>query len=243
MEAREALVVLFRRWWLLLGLPVAVAILSLAMAQPAPHVYEARLRFVIDIPRSALVPGSDEGTAAKIGEALIDDIARIIPSSAFATAVAERLPPEHDVRPNELASELSATDRHRVADVWVRRALPQGASEAERALLRLHLVAIGEAAVAELEENGGWWFARLGQRDVALTVIDGPTVMLLPPSLRQRLDLSLRLALALVVAVGLVFVWHALDPVVHAEAEAADAAGAPVLGSIPARRRVGWPRR
>lgn len=240
MTAREALVILRRRWWLVVGLPLAVVATTMAVTRPEPVVYEARLRFAVDIPRSALLPGSDEGTAAKIGEALIDDIARIIPSEAFAAAVAARLPEDAHVAAGELASELSATDRHRVADVWVRRAVAADAPEAERRAMAEDLQAVAAAAVTELEERGPVWFARLGEDRVALTVVDGPGVRALPPSLQQRLELPLRAALALVVAVGLAFLLHAIDPRLYAAEEAAEACGAPVIGRLHAPRRRLW---
>jgi capsular polysaccharide biosynthesis protein len=236
MDLADLLEVMFRRWWLIVGLPAAVAVLSWAGSGHRPVTYEARLRFAVDIPKSALVAGSDEGSAAKVGEALIDDVARMLPSAAFAQAVSRRLPADVRVAPGELASELSATDRHRVADVWVRRAAAPDASSEQLAALQGQLAAIGQAAVAELEENGNKWFARLGEDSVSLTVIDGPTVSEVPPTLRQRLDLPLRIALALVVAVGLAFLLHALDPALYTEDEVRETTGATVLARIPAAR-------
>jgi capsular polysaccharide biosynthesis protein len=219
-----------RRRWLVVGLPVAVALLSLATAQPPPVQYQARLAFAVDVPPSAIVVGSDEGSAAKIGEALIDDISRIIPRNVFAAAVARRLPAGMQVAPGELASETSATDRHRVSDVTVTRTLPPGG---DAAALQRELTAIAEAVVAELQENAGAWFARLGEDAVQLTIVDAPAVVALPPSLRQRLELPLRLLAALVIAVGLALLLHAVDPHLYDEADARRLAGAPILARVP----------
>src|SRR3990172_11862942 len=109
MDILEVVTILRRGWWLVLGLPLLVLAVSLATYRAPAVTYEARLRVAVDVPRSALVAGSDEGTAAKIGEALIDDIARIIPSEAFAEAVSARLPTLFQVSPGEIASDLSAT--------------------------------------------------------------------------------------------------------------------------------------
>ena len=233
MDVRELVTLLARRWWLVAGIPAVVLGVSLLTWRTPPATYEARLRIAVDIPRTALVEGSDEGTAAKIGQALIDDIARVIPSQAFAAAVAARLPAPVEVDPGQIASELSATDRHRVADVWVRRTAPSGAGAAEVARLQQDLQAIAEGAVAELEANGNEWFARLGEDDVALTVIDRPRVSAVLPSLRQRLELPLRVALALAVAVALAFLLHAVDPRLYGPDEAVAATGAPVIGRVP----------
>jgi uncharacterized protein involved in exopolysaccharide biosynthesis len=239
LDVREVVIVLRRGWWLVLGLPLAVLVLTLATWRAPAVTYEARLRVAVDVPRSALVAGSDEGTAAKIGAALIDDIARVIPSQAFAEAVARRLPPGAAVDPGQIASDLSATDRHRIADVWVRRTVAADAPAEQVQRIEDDLLAIARGAVAELEENGGAWFARLGEEHIALSVIDRPTVAALPPDLRTRLEIPMRLALALFAGVILAFLRHALDGALHTAGEAAVLAGAPVVGRIPRRRRFG----
>jgi hypothetical protein len=238
-----------RRWWLIVGLPLLVAVLSVATAKAPPTQYQARLSFAVDIPRSAIVIGSDEGTAAKIGEALIDDLSRMIGGDMFAYAVATHLPAGTRVNPGEIASSLSATDRHRIADVTVTRALSTseaggrlvgaGGQERDEVAQQLQgdLLAIAMAVVTELERNGNQWFARLGEDQVQLTIIDLPKVSALPPPLRTRLEIPLRVALALIVAVGLAVLWQVLDPRLYTDAEAAAMAGAPVVGHIPRHRR------
>jgi capsular polysaccharide biosynthesis protein len=213
---------------------VAVALLSWITTGPEMVTVEARLRFAVDVPKSAIVEGSDEGSGAKVGAALIDDIARVIPSEAFAEAVAQRLPDGIDVAPGEIASELSATDRHRIADVWVRRTVPAGNEMGSPIrVAQEQLAAVAEKVVEELEENGSVWFARLGEDDIALAVIDGPNVTIVPATVRTRLDLPLRVALALVVGVGLAFLLHAVDRRLYTASEAATASGVAVVGRIP----------
>lgn len=233
MDLDLALTVLRRRAWLVLGLPVLVALVSLATYKPPPQVFQARLTFAVDVPRSALLAGSNEGDAANTGEALIDDISRIMSGDRFKAAVARRLPGGLDDA--LLASELSANDRHRVSDVTVTRTAPPGASPTDLARLQADLTSAAQAVVAELDENARSWFARLGEDEVAVTIVNGPTVAPLPPSLRDRLAVPLRVALGLLVAVGLAFLLHALDPRLYDAADVVDAAGAPVLGRIPGR--------
>ena len=235
MDIRLALVILRRRWWLVVGLPLLVGGLSWATAAPPETVYQSRLSFAVDIPRSARVPGGDDDTA--IAESLIDDIARVIPGDVFAEAVTARLPAGMRVTAGELASDLSAEDRHRVADVTVTRAAPPGATPSQVAAVRAELATIASAVVAELEQHGRQWFARLGEDDIAITIVDRPDVTVVPPSLRVRLDFPLRLGLATLVAVGLAFALHALDPHLYTADEAAAVAEATVLGEIPRRGR------
>jgi len=229
-----------RRWMLIVGLPLAVLVLSIALAPPPPVRLQARLSFAIDVPASALVEGSDEGSAAKVGEALIDDMSRIIRGDRFAAAVAARLGGA-GVAPGEAEGSLSADDRHRVADVTVTRTVPAPADAAARAAVEAELAAIARAVVAELEENGAAWFARLGADEVALTIVDGPRVDVLPATLRERLDGPLRVLLAALTALGIAGALHALDRRLYAADEVERALGLPVVGIIPtpARARAG----
>lgn len=235
----DVLTLLRRRWWLVAGLPALVALVSLLTVDRPPPTYQARLTFAVDIPRTAIVDGSDEGTAAKIGEALIDDLSRMMSGDVFAAAVRAHLAPEFQLSPGEVASSLSATDRHRVADVTVTRALPPAATPEQGAALADELAAIAEAVVTELETNGNAWFARLGEDQVLVTVIDRPKVAVLPLALRTRLEVPLRTALALVVAIGLAALLHFTDHRLHTDAEVEAAVGAQVLGRIPRRPTVG----
>jgi capsular polysaccharide biosynthesis protein len=251
LDLATAATVLRRRWWLVLGLPALVLALSLATRRPAPPVYQATLTFAVAVPHAAVVPGADEGSAAEVGEALIDDLSRVIGLGVFAEAVAARLPPGRAagastapaVIPGEIAGSLSATDRHRVADVRVTRAAPPGSTPEEQAALRAEVAAIAQAVAAELEENGGAWFARLGADDVRLTIIARPRMTVVPPSLQQRLELPLRLLLALLLGIGLAFLLHARDPRLYTETEIAVVLDRPILGRIPRPAGRWWSRR
>lgn len=236
-ELRVLAAVLRRRWKTVLSLPLAVGLLSLAMADRPSLVYRTQFAFAVDIPRSALLEGSDEGTAAKIGESLVDDLARMVGRDQFALAVSKRLPAGSTVSPGEIAAELSAEDKHRILDLTVSRSLPGEATAAEMAAARDEILAIADAVEIELREDGGSWFARLGEESVSLTLIDAPD----PPalqllSLRQRLDLPLRLALALLAALGVAALQEGLDRRIHDAAAVRSLLGLRLLGSIPRRR-------
>ncbi len=229
-----------RQALLILGLPLLVGIFSLVSPRRPAQIYQARLSVAVDIPRSAIVVGSDEGTAAKIGEALIDDLARIIGGDVFAAAVARHLPPGTEVAAGEIASSLSATDRHRIADITVRRALPARVPADEVAKVERQLLAIAQAVVEELNAHGADWFARLGEDEVVLSVIDSPRVERLPASLTERLQQPLRLLLALLIGLGLAAWREAIDLAIRNAEQAALAVAAPVLGVIPGQRRSRW---
>ncbi len=226
---------ILRRWPLWLGLPLLVAGLSWLRQTPPSTTAQARITVAIDVPPSVQVAGSDEGTSAKIGEALIDDLARILPGDAFAAAVQARLPEGVSVREGESSGSLSADDRHRVMDVSVTRTV-DGAADVNA--LRSDLALVAQAVVAELEEDGDRWLALLGSDGVRLNVVDGPEVVILPASLQRRIELPLRILLALLIALGFSLVLHLQDPRIYGATAAEAAAGAPVIGSIPRSRRA-----
>lgn len=232
--------VLRRRWWLVLGLPLATALLSLLLAEPPPQRYEVRLAFAIDVPDSSVVPGSEEGTRAKVAEAMADDLARIIGRDVFAEAIEARLSDDAARSPEDLdigfASSFSAEDRHRIIDLTVSGSAPPEADAATLERLVDRMTGLALAVVDELDQNAPRWFAYLGEPGVTVTLIDRPDpAVRLPPTLRERLELPLRVALAGLLALLLAFLLHGLDRRVHDPEAAALAAGAPLLARIPRR--------
>ena len=232
--------ILRRRWWLVLGLPLATALLSLLLAEPPPRRYAVTLAFAIDVPASSVVPGSEEGTRAKVAEAMADDLARIIGRDVFAEAIDARLNGDLPLSPGDLdvglSSSFSAEDRHRIIDLTVNGAAPPDADAATLEGLGDYMTLLALAVVDELDQNASRWFAYLGEPGVTVTLVDRPDpAVRLPPTLRERLELPLRVALASFLALLLAFLLHGLDPRLHDPEAAAQAARAPLLARIPRR--------
>ena len=97
------------------------------------------------------------------------------------------------------------------------------------------LEAIAQAAAAELTENAQLYFQQLGTDGAGITLLDAPVVSLAGPSLRDRLDLPLRLLIAFFIGVGLVFLLDYLDTSVRSRTEL-EAMGFSILGEIPKHR-------
>lgn len=223
-----------RRAWLILALPALTALLTIARPPRGAATIEARLTVAVDVQPDANAADGSNGTAAEVGEALVDDLSRILPGDAFATAVSARLPQALAVRPDEIQGSVSAEDRHRVTDVTVRRTLPAGArvdAAAER-----DVAAIAAAVAAELAENGGRWSSRLGAEGAAFSIVDGPHVTLAPRPLAERLALPLRVLVALLVALAVAAALHASDDRVRTAGDAAVATQAPLLATVPRRK-------
>lgn len=223
-----------RWWWIVVGLPALTALLWWVRPPAVDRSVTARLTVAVDVVPDGGGGGRTEGTAAEVGEALIDDLSRILPGAAFAAAVNARLPAAAAVAPGEISGAVSAEDRHRVTDVTVRR------PAADAALVE----GIAAAVADELVENGAAWAARLGTDDAVVTLVDGPHVAAVPASLADRLALPLRLVLAVLVALGLATGLHAADPVLRQASDAAAAAAAPILAAVPrrGRRRTAAPK-
>jgi len=230
----EILAGLRRRWPIVLGLPLLVGLGSAITRPPEATAYETRFAIAIAVPEHALLPGSDEGTAAKIGEALIDDLARVIPGDVFSEAVARRLPADVDVSAASIAGSLAADDRHRIADISVSGWLPPGAGTEGRRALEAELEAIARAVADELTEDAATWFSLLGTPDVSVRIIDSPgRPAPIGPSLRSRLELPLRVALAAAVALGLALALHLRDDRLYTTTQVMRSTGLALLVAIP----------
>jgi len=99
---------------------------------------------------------------------------------------------------------------------------------------------IANAAADTLREDGTQFFSQLGEAQARIHVIDPPVVTQIPEGLRERLDLPLRLILAVVAGIFLAFLIDYLDDTVRDPREM-EQMGLPVLGTIPPLRRKLWP--
>jgi len=91
---------------------------------------------------------------------------------------------------------------------------------------------IAEAAVKNLSENNGKYFAQLGSAGAMLTVIDKPVVSPVGRSLRDQLDIPIRVVIALLAGIALAFMLDYLDTSVR-DARDAESLGLRVIGEIP----------
>jgi len=220
MELREYWGIVRRRWWIIAGLLVVVALLSLpGLLRPRGRAYTVTMRFNVGI-----TPEEHRGDDYAYdhyytwlaSEYLMDDLAAAVRGGAFAAAVHARLGAE---APNPAGAFAAATE-HRVLSVYI--------TWGDEAQLR----EIANATVAVLQEEGHRFVGPLGEARPVLRLIDPPMVAPAPRSLREKLDLPLRLGLALLAGVALTFLLDYLDDSVRSRAEV-EAMGIPVLGEVP----------
>jgi capsular polysaccharide biosynthesis protein len=230
MELREYWSILRRRWWLPVVLALLVGLLSLVQMrpwQPAPPSYTASMRMLVGV-----LPAAEQDVTAYdpryyawlTSEYLVDDFTEVVRSQLFAQNVSERLHNQQISVPAGVIQGSAATGKlHRIISL----SLSWGDAA--------QLETIARAAAEELVENTPFYFKQLGTEHAGVTLIDGPTIQAVGGGLREQVELPLRVLLALLVGVGLVFLLHYLDDSVRSVRDL-EAAGIPVVGVIPRKK-------
>jgi capsular polysaccharide biosynthesis protein len=227
MELRQYAQILLRRWWLPVLLAALVGLFSVIQLQPwqpSPPLYSASMRLLVGV-----LPATEADVAAYdpryyawlTSEYLVDDFTEVVRSALFAQNVSNRLAGQGiTIPPGAIQGSAATGEQHRIISL----SLTWG-DEAQ-------LQAIAGAAAAELSENAATYFQALGTDGAGVTLIDGPTVGAVDPSLRNRLELPLRVLLGFLVGIGLVFLWDYLDTSVRDRKEV-EALGRTVIAAIP----------
>ncbi len=220
MELREYWKILRRRWWIPALLLVLVAVASLITYRAPVTTYQASVRFTIGVSADRSVTGVDPILSAyQASEYIRDDFVEILHSEMFAG----------DVNANLQGTGLTVSKDN-----------ISGAVEKQRRIISMNISwgnaqqaqVIATAAAKTLETQNAKYFKQLGSDGASVTIIDGPDVSAVGPGLRERLDIPIRLALALAVGLILAFLVDYLDDTVRSAGEV-EAMGLPVLGEIP----------
>jgi capsular polysaccharide biosynthesis protein len=217
MELREYWRIVWRRWWLIAALLLAVLVISLlTYKEPAP-LYQATMRFAIGIegeePVNA-VSGEGRSDAWLASEYLADDLSEVLKGGDFAARISRLVGFDVPV------GTIFASREHRIMTVTITWSDPQQTQ------------AIAEAVGAVVEDSAAEYFPQLIGVEAKAVLIDGPGIGEVGRSLKDKLDLPLRLFVALVAGIALAFLWDYLDDTVRDRAEVENL-GVPVLGEIP----------
>jgi uncharacterized protein involved in exopolysaccharide biosynthesis len=225
MELRQYWRIIWRRWWLIAALVGIVLIVSLlTYSQPEP-AYVATMRFAIGIEGDepvSVVSGDGRSDAWLASEYLADDLSQVLKGGDFAARISEMVGFEVP------AGTIFASREHRIMTVSITWGEPG------------QVQAIAEAVGAVVKDGGADYFPQLLGVQAEAILIDGPGIGQAGRSLKDKLDLPIRLFVALVAGVALVFLWDYLDDTLRDRGEA-EALGVPVLGEIPNKK--GWWRR
>ena len=227
MELREYWTIIRRRWWLPVVLALLTGVVSALQlrpwAPPAP-TYAAGLRFLVGV-----LPAAEQDVTAYdpryygwlTSEYLVDDFTEVVRSGLFANNVSARLAASGIAVPAGVIQGSAATGKqHRII------ALTMSWSD------RAQLEQIITAAAAELTENAAAYFEQLGTGNAGITLLDGPAISENGPGVREQLELPLRVLLAALAGLGLIFLLHYFDQTIRTPADLA-ALGLQPLASIP----------
>jgi capsular polysaccharide biosynthesis protein len=226
MELRAYWRVIARRWWLPVGLALLVAALTLAAQrpwQPRPVSYNASMRFNVGI-QPERIPGVytfDRYYTMLTSEYLVDDLSEIVRSQVFAAEVSKRLADEGIVVPAGAIGESTQPGKlHRILTVTVNWPNQE------------QIGPIADAIAATLTQSSADFFGQFSANEADIRLIDPAVVAPVSPPARQRLDLPLRVLLALAAGAGLAFLLEYLDRSVR-DREDLEKLGLPILAEIP----------
>ena len=227
MELRDYWRIVRRRWWIPVTLTLLVAGISAAQLRPwqaPPPSYSASLRLLVSVMPATQADASlydPRYYAWLTSEYLVDDFTEVVGSELFAQAINRRLAVQGiAIHPGLIQGSAATGKQHRLIRLSFSWSDPA------------QLEAIAGAAVAELTENTPVYFQQLGTPDVQVTLIDSPSVSSVGVGIRQRLEWPLRVILAFIAGVGLLFLLDYLDTSVRRSDEL-EALGLPVVGTIP----------
>jgi hypothetical protein len=132
--------------------------------------------------------------SALSSEYLIDDFSGLVKGSEFAAAVSQRLTGESlQVAPGQIRGATQTGRLHRILNVTIYDSDPN------------RLTAIADAVATTMTEDAHLFIPRLLEDQGTVYLVNRGGVAAIGPSLKQRLDLPLRLTLALLAGVGLAF--------------------------------------
>jgi capsular polysaccharide biosynthesis protein len=224
MELRQYWAVIRRRWWIPVLLVVFVALVTLVTQQPwqpQPKQYVTSLSFSVGVQPQQPGDGEENYYTALASEYLIDDLAEVVRGSEFAAAVSQRLATQGiAVPPGALQGSTQAGKLHRIMNVSITGGDPE------------QLAAIADTVVATIEEQAADFMPRLFAQNGAAYLVNRGGVAEVGPGLRQRLDLPLRLLLALAAGVALAFLVDYLDDRIRGRDDV-EQMGLRVVGEIP----------
>jgi capsular polysaccharide biosynthesis protein len=196
-----------RRWWLVVALLAVVAVGTLwTYDRVPPEHYTVSMRFNVGI--EPVPPPNAQYTYDPLdiwrsSEYLMDDLASAVRGADYARRVAARL----DEPGANLYGAFGAATEFRVLTVSAH------GPDAEQ------LAAIAEASAAVLNEEADELVGPLGDARPVLRLIDPPVVVPVGRGLREKLEIPIRLALAIMAGVAGAFLLDYLDPSVRGEDE------------------------
>jgi capsular polysaccharide biosynthesis protein len=230
MEIRQYARILWRWLWLVLALPALVLAFTLLWPSHPATGYTASMRFSVGLTPEVRAGESytyDRYYTWLTSEYLIDDLSEVVKSAQIAQAVAaeaSRQGLKVQLPVGAIQGATSAGKLHRILTV----SMSWGDAE--------QLGVLANATATVLSNGAAPYFQQFRDAGtpIVMQLIDPPSVAGIAPGLKSRLEVPLRLILALLAGVALAFLLEYLDNTVR-DADDVRAAGLDVVGSIPRR--------
>jgi len=229
MELRNYARIVWRSWPLVLGLPLLVAVLTVALAFLLPSRYTITAAVLvtqrpIGVREGQItLPDENNFNSWAASEFVVDDLLQVVETRRFADDIAAWLQAQHGValEPERIQEGLEAERRHRMLY------LHATAASAEHPRL------IAQGAIAMLRENGLAYWDREESTSLEVAELEVPEEAEPEQGLAGLLlNVALRSILALVLAVGIAFLRHYLDGSLYSGSEV-ETLGLEVVGVIP----------
>ncbi len=205
MELKQYFFIIWKRIWIPTLLLVVVAIVSLATQRTPPPVYTAAMRFIVGVqPERLPNQFSYDGYYAGVSsEYIADDFSVVVGSELFAKDVNRHLMElgsAVQVSSGTIAGAVLTEKQHRILKLTITWGNPE------------QLTDIGKAIALTLEKDSPKYLSQLSTFGGVITMIDSPSSpWLVPPALTARLEIPVRLLLALAAGLALVFLLDYLD--------------------------------
>jgi len=230
MELRQYWNIIRRRGWIVLAIVGVVLLVSLLARPTRPPTYVATMRFMMGLEPEAKTGDYytfDRYYTWLTAEYLVDDVSELVRSGAFAQAVNEELAGAGIAVPaGAIQGSTQAGTLHRILTVSIVWGDPQ------------QLALIANSVANLLSSEVARHFAQVGTGGVYASLIDPPAIGGVGPSLRDKMDLPIRLILAVVAGLALILLLDYLDDSVRNPSEL-ESSGLSVLAQVPAQRRRG----
>ncbi len=221
--------ILRRSWWLVLGLPVLVGLLTVLLWLFGPASYEARVAVLVTQQPLATnepnvtLPDYNNFNSWAASEYVVDDLLQIVGTRRFALDITAWIKQNHnvDLDPLTVQEGLDAERKHRTLFLEVVVSQPD------------HALWIADGAVAMLEEKGLAYWNRNDTGELDVSLLERPEeAERVGGVIGLVLDLVIRMLLALLLAIGLAFLLHYLDRSIRQRNDV-EALGLEVIGTIP----------
>ena len=216
--------IIWQRAWLVILLLALVLGSYAIMYRPIAPTFVAAMRFTVGIkpePSSGQYYTYDRYYTWLTAEYLLDDLSEVVKSGAFAQDVA--IASGVAVTPGAIQGATASGKLHRILSLSI-----SWPNEPE-------LRQIAAATAQVLQERNNRYLGQLGTENAVITLIDPPTISQTGTSLRQRLDLPMRILLALVAGIILAFLIDYLDDTIRGRDDL-ERLGVPVLAEVPRTR-------